>query len=337
MVGVMGGHGVERGSAGYADAVRLGPAARRRATPSRPAAGPARWRRPTSVPGWRPATGDEVEAALAAVARGARLPRPDRGVGGRRRSTPSRASPGTADTLGIPTWHYGHEPPNVFASAIAKYVRNAVREAVLLEVCDAGIVFLPGAGGHGAGGLPGRLRELLRRPGLGRPDGAGRAPHWTEDAAGVAAAAPARGRAARWPATSTSSTPSRRRPRSSADRVPQDSVAASWPQAPSISRPRVSRTVVGMPFASSRRTNSRSSAGSDAVHFEPGRRVERDQVDVDPAPVAVREQHVGEQVGPPGLVVDAAHHGVLDGDPALGGRGRSPRPPRRSRRRRSGC
>ena len=53
----------------------------------------------------------------------------------------------TADTLGIPTWHYGHEPPNVFASAIAKYVRNAVREAVLLEVCDAGIVFLPGAAG----------------------------------------------------------------------------------------------------------------------------------------------------------------------------------------------
>ena len=46
--------------------------------------------------------------------------------------------------------------------------------------------------------------------------------------------------------------------------------AASWPQAPSISRPRVSRTVVGMPLASSRRTNSRSSAGSDAVHFEPG-------------------------------------------------------------------
>uniref|UniRef100_UPI00286DE816 LOG family protein n=1 Tax=Nocardioides sp. TaxID=35761 RepID=UPI00286DE816 len=51
------------------------------------------------------------------------------------------------DSLGIPTWHYGHEPPNPFATAIAKYVRNATREAILLEVCDAGIVFLPGAGG----------------------------------------------------------------------------------------------------------------------------------------------------------------------------------------------
>ncbi len=51
------------------------------------------------------------------------------------------------DSLAIPTWHYGHEPSNVFATAIAKYFRNAVREAILLEVCDAGIVFLPGAGG----------------------------------------------------------------------------------------------------------------------------------------------------------------------------------------------
>ena len=48
------------------------------------------------------------------------------------------------------------------------------------------------------------------------------------------------------------------------------STAASWPQAPSMSLPRVSRTVVGMPLASSRRTNSRSSAGSEAVHFDPG-------------------------------------------------------------------
>jgi predicted Rossmann-fold nucleotide-binding protein len=50
-------------------------------------------------------------------------------------------------SLGIPTWHYGHEPPNVFSSAVAKYFRNAIREDVLLEVCRAGIVFLPGAAG----------------------------------------------------------------------------------------------------------------------------------------------------------------------------------------------
>lgn len=50
-------------------------------------------------------------------------------------------------SLGIPTWHYGHEPPNPFCSAVAKYFRNAIREDILLEVCGAGIVFLPGAAG----------------------------------------------------------------------------------------------------------------------------------------------------------------------------------------------
>ena len=40
-----------------------------------------------------------------------------------------------------------------------------------------------------------------------------------------------------------------------------------------------------------------------------------------PAPVAVRVEHVAQQVGALGLVVDAAHHGVLDRDAALGHRG----------------
>ncbi len=61
-----------------------------------------------------------------------------------------RSTDGLTDSgrsLGIPTWHYGHEPPNAFGSAVAKYFRNAIREDVLLEVCTDGIVFLPGAAG----------------------------------------------------------------------------------------------------------------------------------------------------------------------------------------------
>jgi predicted Rossmann-fold nucleotide-binding protein len=53
---------------------------------------------------------------------------------------------GTA-TIGIPTWFYGHEPPNAFATGIAKYFQNSLREDTLLRHCDAGIVFLPGAAG----------------------------------------------------------------------------------------------------------------------------------------------------------------------------------------------
>lgn len=31
-------------------------------------------------------------------------------------------------SLGVPTWFYGHEPPNVFATHIAKYFENSLRE-----------------------------------------------------------------------------------------------------------------------------------------------------------------------------------------------------------------
>ncbi|MFF0106488.1 LOG family protein [Streptomyces hirsutus] len=50
-------------------------------------------------------------------------------------------------SVGIPTWFYGHEPPNAFASHIAKYFANATREDGLLARCNAGVVFLPGAAG----------------------------------------------------------------------------------------------------------------------------------------------------------------------------------------------
>jgi len=50
-------------------------------------------------------------------------------------------------SLGIPTWLYGHEPPNPFASHVAKYFANSVREEGLITVARAGIVFAPGAAG----------------------------------------------------------------------------------------------------------------------------------------------------------------------------------------------
>lgn len=55
--------------------------------------------------------------------------------------------PDGRDSLAVPTWFYGHEPPNVFATTIAKYFGNAVREDVLLRSATAGVVFLKGAAG----------------------------------------------------------------------------------------------------------------------------------------------------------------------------------------------
>lgn len=51
------------------------------------------------------------------------------------------------ESLGIPTWLYGHEPPTPFASKIAKYFANSVREDGLLTIAKGGIVFSPGSAG----------------------------------------------------------------------------------------------------------------------------------------------------------------------------------------------
>ena len=145
MVGVMGGHALVRGSSEYAAAARLGwtlGAGHTVATGGGPGAmeaanlGAALSAAPAAalddalehlaaVPSFRPSVDAWAAAAFDVVDRHAPL----------------------TESLAIPTWHYGHEPPNVFATAIAKYFGNPVREAVLLEVCNRGIVFLTGAAG----------------------------------------------------------------------------------------------------------------------------------------------------------------------------------------------
>ena len=51
------------------------------------------------------------------------------------------------ESLGIPTWVYGHEPPTLFATNIAKYFANSVREDGLLAIAHHGVVFTPGSAG----------------------------------------------------------------------------------------------------------------------------------------------------------------------------------------------
>jgi predicted Rossmann-fold nucleotide-binding protein len=51
------------------------------------------------------------------------------------------------ESLGISTWLYGHEPPTPFASKIAKYFANSVREDSLLAIAKGGMIFAPGSAG----------------------------------------------------------------------------------------------------------------------------------------------------------------------------------------------
>lgn len=50
-------------------------------------------------------------------------------------------------SLAVPTWHYGHEPSTPFATWIAKYFQNSIREAGLTGLARQGIIFTPGKAG----------------------------------------------------------------------------------------------------------------------------------------------------------------------------------------------
>ena len=145
IVGVMGGHALERGTAAYADAARLGHGLGRDHTVAT-GGGPGAMEAANLGAFLADSAVTSLDDALAAVSV-VRSFRPDIGAWARAALDVVDATPDGRASLGIPTWHYGHEPPNPFATDIAKYFANATREAILLEVCTAGIVFLPGAAG----------------------------------------------------------------------------------------------------------------------------------------------------------------------------------------------
>ncbi|KRE61646.1 hypothetical protein [Nostocoides sp. Soil756] len=184
VVGVMGGHALRRDEEGYAHAVRLGrslaegglvvatgggPGAMEAANLGAFAADAASLTtaldRLRAVPDVGTDIGEwaalalEVRASLAA----------GRAPGDRPRS------------IGIPTWFYGHEPPNVFCDGIAKYFSNAIREDGLLSRCTAGVVVLEGAAGTVQEVFQAATRLYYTAPGQPLPHLVlvGRR-HWTE-------------------------------------------------------------------------------------------------------------------------------------------------------------
>ena len=60
---------------------------------------------------------------------------------------PRDATDPRTESVGVPTWFYGHEPPNPFASHIAKFFENSIREEGVLAIATDGVIFAEGNAG----------------------------------------------------------------------------------------------------------------------------------------------------------------------------------------------
>jgi predicted Rossmann-fold nucleotide-binding protein len=147
VAGVMGGHRVRRDDRGYRLAAELGYELAEAGLLVATGGGPGIMEA-GNLGAYLTRAGDRdaIDAALATLARAPGVEHPD--YGARADEVHARHSQGSGGaSLAIPTWLYGHEPVGRFATHIAKYFANSIREDGLLRVAGAGIVFAPGGAG----------------------------------------------------------------------------------------------------------------------------------------------------------------------------------------------
>jgi predicted Rossmann-fold nucleotide-binding protein len=179
VVGVMGGHALRRGTDGYASAARLGRALARAGHLVLTGGGPGAMEAANLGARLHEADDDALQDALEQLAA---VPdfAPDVAAWASLafKVLGEHPAPHSLASIGVPTWFYGHEPPNVFAGQIAKFFSNALREDLLLVAVTAGIVYLPGAAGT--------VQELFQAATPGYYSPAGGVPlvllgrdHWT--------------------------------------------------------------------------------------------------------------------------------------------------------------
>jgi predicted Rossmann-fold nucleotide-binding protein len=145
-VGVMGAHSAERGHADYGEAATLGRGLTRAGLRVVTGGGPGAMEA-ANLGAYLSGYDDQVLAEAVGLLSGVPSFRSSVTAWARAAFAVRARWPAETVSVGIPTWFYGHEPPNAFASGIAKYFQNALREDTLLRRCDAGIVFLRGAAG----------------------------------------------------------------------------------------------------------------------------------------------------------------------------------------------
>ena len=162
LVGVMGGHALERGTDGYTEAARLGRSLTASGLTVATGGGPGAMEA-ANLGAYLSGHGDDVMTEALDVLAAVPTYTPSVGDWARSAFDVRERFPDGTESLGVPTWFYGHEPPNAFAEPGREVLQERDprgRPAARLH----GRHRVPARSRrHGAGGLPGRLRELLRR------------------------------------------------------------------------------------------------------------------------------------------------------------------------------
>ncbi|MFD0354288.1 LOG family protein [Streptomyces sp. NPDC127110] len=159
VIGVLGGHAMARGGTDYRGAAELGRILARSGLTVATGGGPGAMEAANLGAYLAPAPDEALPEALELLAKVPSFS-PSVSDWARAAFAVRERWPLGGDSVGIPTWFYGHEPPNAFSGQIAKYFANATLPQALgfaraggtpmdglLARSNAGVVFLPGAAG----------------------------------------------------------------------------------------------------------------------------------------------------------------------------------------------
>lgn len=145
IVGVMGGHGLARTEKSYRDIVHLSKRLTEDGFLMVTGGGPGAMEA-THLGAWMAGrTEGELQHALEMMASAPRYT--DTGWLDTAMRVREQFPQRDFESLGIPTWLYGHEPSTPFATKIAKYFDNSIREDGILTIAKGGIIYTPGSAG----------------------------------------------------------------------------------------------------------------------------------------------------------------------------------------------